>query len=78
MFKQIFTLNFKYYHSFFIFIKNGKRNTVHFSFFIFMEELENELLKQIKINFMIVFTSMIYTLFKSMFVSSPLGLSAVQ
>ena len=38
---------------FFIFIKNGKQNTVCFSFFIFMKELKNELLKQIKINFMI-------------------------
>ena len=39
------------YHSFFIFIKNRKRNTVHFSLFIFMKELKNELLTQIKINF---------------------------
>ena len=40
---------------FFIFIKNGKQNTVCFSFFIFMKELKNELLKQIKINFVINF-----------------------
>ena len=30
--------------------KNGKQNTVHFLFFIFMEELKIELLKNIKIN----------------------------
>ena len=34
-----------------------------------MKELKNELLKQIKINFMIIFTSIIYTLFKRKFVS---------
>ena len=70
-------LNFVFTTTFFIFIKNGKRNTVRFSLLIFMKELENELLKQIKVNFMIVFTSMIHTLFKSMFVSSPLRFSAV-
>ena len=43
-----------------------------------MMELKNELLKQIKINFMIIFKSMIYSLFKSKFVSSPLRFSAVQ
>ena len=58
--------------------KNEKRNTVHFSFFIFMMELKNELLKQININFMITVTSMIYKLFKTKFVSSPLTFSAVQ
>ena len=41
-------------------------------------ELKNELLKQIKINFLIIFTSMIYKLFKSNFVSSLLRFSAVQ
>ena len=43
-----------------------------------MEELKNELLKQIKINFMIIFTGMIYTLFKSKFVSGLLRFIAVQ
>ena len=43
-----------------------------------MKELNNELLKQIKINFLIIFTSMIYTLFKSRFVSSPLRFYAVK
>ena len=61
-----------------IFIKNGKGNTVRFLFFIFMMELKNKLLKQIRINFMITVTSMIYMLFKSKFVSSPLTFSAVQ
>ena len=43
-----------------------------------------KLLKQIKINFMIIttsiviITSIVYTLFKSQFVSSPLRFSAVQ
>ena len=43
-----------------------------------MKELKNELLKQIKINFMTVFTSMIYTLFKNKFVSILLRFPAVQ
>ena len=43
-----------------------------------MKKLKNELLKQIKINFMIIIASTVYTLFKSQFVSSPLGFSAVQ
>ena len=54
------------------------KNTVRFSFFILMKKLKNELLKQIKINFMIIITSIVYTLFKSQFVSSPLRFSAVQ
>ena len=62
----------------FSFKKNGKRNTLRFSFFIFMEELKNELLKQIKINFMVIFTSIVCTLFKSKFVPSLLRFSAVQ
>ena len=38
-----------------------------FSFiFYFHKELKNEVLKQIKINFMIIFTSMVYTLLLSM------------
>ena len=49
-----------------------------FLFFICMKELKNELLTQIKINFIIIFTSMIYTLFKSKFVSSLLRFPAVQ
>ena len=44
---------------------------VRFSLFILMKKLKNELLKQIKINFMIIITSIVYTLFKSQFVSSP-------
>ena len=57
-------------------IKNGKRNTIRFSFFMFiMKELKKLLLKKIKINFMVIFTSMVYTLCKSNFVSSPLRLS---
>ena len=36
-----------------------------------MKELKNELLKNIKINFMVIFTSIVCTLFKSKFVSSP-------
>ena len=43
-----------------------------------MKKVEYELLKQIKINFMIIITSMVYTLFKSQFVSSPLRFSPVQ
>ena len=51
---------------------------VRFSLFVFMKELKNELLKQIKINFMISIISIFYKLFKSKFVSSPLRFSAVQ
>ena len=43
-----------------------------------MEELKNELIKKIKINFMAIFTSMLYTLLKSKFVSSPPRVSTVQ
>ena len=73
-----FSLNFLYLHLFFIFIKNRKGNTVRFSLFILMKKLKNELLEQIKINFMIIITSIVYTLFKSQFVSSPLRFSAMQ
>ena len=59
-------------------LKNGKRNTVHFSLFSFMKKFRKELLKKIKINFMVIFKYMVYTLFKSKFVSSPLRFSAVQ
>ena len=71
---------FKFLMLLFVFQFHKKWETRYsfFSFFIFMMELQNELLKQIKINFMIIFTSMIYTLFKSKFVSSPLRFSAVQ
>ena len=59
---------------FFIFMKkNGKRNTVRFSFFILIKKLKNELLKQIKNNFMIIVTSIVYTLFKSRFVEQTLA-----
>ena len=44
--------------------KNGKRNTVRFSFFVFIKELKNELFKNIKINIMVIFTSIVCTLFK--------------
>ena len=43
-----------------------------------MKKLKNELLTQIKFNFMIIITSMVHTLFKNQFVSSPLRFSAVQ
>ena len=43
-----------------------------------LKVLKNELLRKIKINFMVVFTSMVYTLFKNKFVSSSLRFSAVQ
>ena len=49
-----------------------------FRFLFFMKKLKDELLKQIKISFMIIITSMVYTLFKSQFVSSPRRFSAVQ
>ena len=46
--------------------------------FYFHKELKNELLKQIKINFMIIFISLAYTLFKIKFVLSiPLRISTV-
>ena len=57
--------------------KNGKRNTVLFSFFNFMKELKKELLKNIKINFTFIFASMVYRLFKNKFVTMPLRISAV-
>ena len=56
--------------------KNRKQNKVHFSYFI-LKELGNELIKNIKINFVVIFTSMVYTLFKSKFMSSPLRFFAV-
>ena len=59
-------------------MKKGKQNTFRFSFIVFMTELKNELLKQIKINFMSINTSMVHTLFKSKFVSSLLRFSDVQ
>ena len=55
-----------------------KWETKYSSFFIFMKEWKNKLLKQIMINFMIIFTSMVYILFKRKFLSSPLRFSAVQ
>ena len=45
------------------------------SFVIFMKELKNKVLKNIKINYMIIFTSMVYTLFKSKFVSMSTKIS---
>ena len=38
-------MEFLILHSFFIFIKNGKQNTVRFPFFILMKKLKNKLLK---------------------------------
>ena len=49
-----------------------------FPFFVFMKELKNELLEDITINFMVIFTSIVYTLFKSNVESSPRRFSAVQ
>ena len=43
-----------------------------------MKKLKNELLEQIKINFMIIITSIVYMLFKSQFMSSSLRIPAVQ
>ena len=60
------------------FMKNRNPNTVRFSFFIFTNELKNKLLKKSEINFMFVFLSMTYTLFKNKVVSSPLRFSAVK
>ena len=65
-----------YPHSVSIFIK--KWTTKYSSFFIFTKELKNELLKNIKINIMVIFSSIVCTLFKSKFVSSPRRFSAVQ
>ena len=77
MFNKFLIWIFSAPHLFFIFIKNGKRNTVHFSFFIFMKVLKYELLKNIKINFMVIL-SIVCMLFKSKFMSSPRRFSAVQ
>ena len=59
------TLNFLFQY-----IKNSKwhfgyTDSVHFSSFTFMKELKNKLLKNIKIKFMVIFTSIVYTLFES-------------
>ena len=43
-----------------------------------MTELKNELLKNIKTNFMVILTNIDYTLFKNKFVSSSQRFSAVQ
>ena len=43
-----------------------------------MNELKNELFKKIKINFIVIFTSMVYTLLKNNSGSSPLRFSAIQ
>ena len=43
-----------------------------------MKELKYQLIKKIKTNFMIIFISMIYTLFENEFMSSPLTFFAVQ
>ena len=43
---------------FYFYKENEKQNTVYFSFFIFMKKLKKELLKKIKINFMVIFISM--------------------
>ena len=37
------------------------KDTVYFSFFVFLKELKNELFKKIKINSVIIVTSMVYT-----------------
>ena len=51
------------------FHKKWKTKYSSLFFFIFMKELKNQLLKKTKINLMVIFTSMIYTLFKIKFVS---------
>ena len=56
---------------------NGNEIQFVFRFSIFMKELKNELLNQIKIDFKIICAGMVYILFKSKFVSSPLRFSAV-
>ena len=43
-----------------------------------IKELQNQLLKKMKINLMIVFICMVDTFFKSKFVSSPLRSSATK
>ena len=48
-----------YFHNFFIFIRNGKRNT--YFVFHFHEGIDYQ--SNIKINFMIILTTMDYTLF---------------
>ena len=55
----------------FVFHFHKKWKTKYDLFFVFMKKLKNELLEQIKINFMIIITSIVCTLFKSQFVSSP-------
>ena len=73
MSNKILLCIFNALHSLFIFIKIRKRNTVHFSLFIFMKELKNELLKNIK-----RFTIIVCTLFKNNFLLSPRVFSTVQ
>ena len=64
--------------SFFLNFHKNLENEIQF-LFLFTKELKNELLKQIKIHKMNDHvTSMVYTLFKSKFMSSPLRFSAVQ
>ena len=55
-------------------------NKIHFWFLVFHfhEGIEKLIPYKTKINFMVIFTSMVYTLFKSKFVSSHLRFSAVQ
>ena len=68
------------YNSFFIFIKTWKTEYSSFFVFHFHEGIEKRItvLKKIKINFMIIFTSIVCTLFKSKFISHPEKFSAVQ
>ena len=55
-------------------------NEIQFIFRVSLswKNLKNELLKNIKINFMVIFKTMVYTLFKSKFVSSPQRFSVIQ
>ena len=81
VFTSIWKVKFKQLISIFIFSNSffiKKRKTKYSLFFVFMKKLKKELLKKIKINFMVIFTSMVYTLSKCKFVSSPLRISAVQ
>ena len=70
-------MNFEFSRSFFIFIKKWKTKYSSFFVFQFREGLKNELFKKTKINIMVIFTSMVYTLLKSKFVSRSLKFSAV-
>ena len=64
--------NFEFLIPFFAFHFHKKWKKKYSSFFVFHFHEEIELLKKININFIFIFTKMVYTLFKSKFVWSPL------